>query len=73
MPSARTALEEIEVVGSRYMQRHELHKAISLVASGAVQTVIDSVRPLEEANDAIEAMERGEVVGRAVLDVTGTR
>lgn len=73
VPSARTALEEIEVVGSRYMQRHELHKAISLVASGAVQTVIDSVRPLEEANDAIEAMERGEVVGRAVLDVTGTR
>jgi len=69
LPSARFVLEEIEVVGSRYVARDELERAIRLVADGRVQTVVDRVLPLEQANDALAALEAGEVAGRIVLNV----
>jgi D-arabinose 1-dehydrogenase-like Zn-dependent alcohol dehydrogenase len=71
VPSARLVLEEIELVGSRYVARDELERAIALVADGRVQIVVDRVEPLERANAALEALEAGEVVGRVVLDVAG--
>ena len=69
LPSARLVLEEVELVGSRYVARDELERAIRLVADGRVQTVVDRVLPLERANEAFEALEAGEVVGRVVLEV----
>jgi D-arabinose 1-dehydrogenase-like Zn-dependent alcohol dehydrogenase len=69
--SARFVLDEVELVGSRYVRMHELERAIRLVAEGKVQTVIDRVLPLENVNDAFEALENGKVVGRVVLDVAG--
>jgi D-arabinose 1-dehydrogenase-like Zn-dependent alcohol dehydrogenase len=69
LPSARVVLEEIEVVGSRYVARDELERAIRLVADGRVQTVVDRVLPLERANEAFAALEAGEVVGRVVLEL----
>ena len=71
LPSTRFVLEEVELVGSRYVALDELERAIALVADGRVQTVVDRVLPLSEANRALEALERGEVVGRVVLDVAG--
>jgi D-arabinose 1-dehydrogenase-like Zn-dependent alcohol dehydrogenase len=71
LPSARTVLEEIELIGSRYVTRDELSHAIALVADGRVQTIVDRVEPLERANAALEALEAGEVVGRIVLNVAG--
>jgi D-arabinose 1-dehydrogenase-like Zn-dependent alcohol dehydrogenase len=62
-------LREIEFVGSRYVQRHELERAISLLASGAVHNVIDDVLPLECANEALARLSTGKVVGRTVLRV----
>jgi D-arabinose 1-dehydrogenase-like Zn-dependent alcohol dehydrogenase len=35
--------------------------------------MIDQVRPLEDVNDVMRALEGGEIVGRAVLDVAGVR
>jgi D-arabinose 1-dehydrogenase-like Zn-dependent alcohol dehydrogenase len=69
LPSARFVLEEVEVVGSRYVARDELERAIRLVADGRVQTVVDRVLPLERANEAFAALEAGEVVGRVVLEL----
>jgi 2-desacetyl-2-hydroxyethyl bacteriochlorophyllide A dehydrogenase len=71
LPTARLVLEEVELVGSRYVSLDELERAIALVAEGRVQTVVDRVLPLTAANDALEALEAGEVVGRVVLDVAG--
>lgn len=62
-------LREFEFIGSRYVQRHELERALHLVAEGQVRPVVDDVLPLEEANKALERLERGEVVGRTVLHV----
>lgn len=64
-------LREVEFVGSRYVQRHELERAIQLLASGQVQNVIDDVLPLEAANEAFTRLEKGLVVGRTVLRVAG--
>jgi D-arabinose 1-dehydrogenase-like Zn-dependent alcohol dehydrogenase len=71
LPTARFVLEEVELVGSRYVALDELERAIALVADGRVQTIVDRVLPLERANEALEALEAGDVVGRIVLDVAG--
>lgn len=71
LPSARSVLEEVEWVGSRYARLDELERAVRLVADGHVHTMVDSVRPLEEVNEAFAALEAGEVTGRVVLDVAG--
>jgi len=68
----RFVLEEVELVGSRYVRMDELERAIRLVADRRVVMVIDSVKPLELANDAFRALEAGEVVGRVVIDVANT-
>lgn len=67
--SPRFVLEEVEVVGSRYVALDELTSVIRLVESGRVAPVIDRVLPLSGVNEAFAALERGEVVGRVVLDV----
>jgi D-arabinose 1-dehydrogenase-like Zn-dependent alcohol dehydrogenase len=72
MPSRRFVLEEVELVGSRYVRLDELQRAIQLVADGRVQIVIDEVKPLAQAGEALAALREGGVVGRLVVDVTGT-
>ncbi len=67
--TARLVLGELAFVGSRFARRSDLERGIDLVASGAVRPVVGLVRPLEDVNDVFEALERGEVAGRAVLDV----
>jgi len=71
VPTARFVLEEVELVGSRYVALDELERAVELVAAGKVRPVIDRVLPLERVNDAITALEDGDVVGRVVIDVAG--
>jgi propanol-preferring alcohol dehydrogenase len=71
VPSRRFVLEEVELVGSRYVQRDELERAIQLVADGRVQIVVDAVKPFAEAGDALAALREGGVVGRLVVDVAG--
>ena len=72
VPTARFVLEEVELVGSRYVGLDELERAVRLVADGHLRPVIDRVLPLEQANDALTALEDGDVVGRVVLDVAGS-
>jgi D-arabinose 1-dehydrogenase-like Zn-dependent alcohol dehydrogenase len=67
----RLVLDEVSVVGSRYASRDELARAIALVAEGRVRPVVGLVRPLEDVNEVLDALERGAVVGRAVVDVAG--
>jgi D-arabinose 1-dehydrogenase-like Zn-dependent alcohol dehydrogenase len=62
-------LREVEFVGSRYVQRHELERAIQMLASGEVQNVVDDVLPLQDVNEAFTRLEQGKVIGRTVLRV----
>jgi D-arabinose 1-dehydrogenase-like Zn-dependent alcohol dehydrogenase len=71
LPSPRFVLEEIQLLGSRYVGLDELERAITLVSEGRVETVVDRVKPLEEVNEVFDALQAGDVVGRVVLDVGG--
>src|SRR5262249_6159526 len=69
--SPRFVLEEVELVGSRYVRLDELGRAIQLVADGRVEIVVDEVKPLAEAGAALEKLRDGRVVGRIVVDGSG--
>jgi alcohol dehydrogenase len=67
--TTRFVLDEIDVRGSRYASRAEMARGVSLVAAGLVRPVIGMVRSLDAANEALDALESGDVVGRAVVKV----
>ena len=69
--SRRLVLDEIEVLGSRYARRDEMAHAVAAVAAGTIRPVIGMSRPLAQVNEILDALTRGEVVGRAVIDVAG--
>jgi D-arabinose 1-dehydrogenase-like Zn-dependent alcohol dehydrogenase len=61
--------KEQDLLGSRYVTRSEVIKSLDLVARGEVFPLVTVLRPLEEAEAVHELVERGEVIGRAVLQV----
>lgn len=60
-------ISEASVAGSVGNRLDELIRAVDLVARGRIQTVVDRVLPLAEYQQGIDALARGELVGRAVL------
>lgn len=58
---------EQKVMGSVGATLEDLYEAVDLVERGVVRTVIDRTLPLEQFESGLNALERGELVGRAVL------
>ncbi len=58
---------EQKVMGSVGATLNELYEAVDLVERGVVRPVVDRTLPLEQFESGIDALERGELVGRAVL------
>lgn len=58
---------EQKVMGSVGATLNDLHEAVDLVERGVVRTVVDRTLPLERFDSGLDALERGELVGRAVL------
>ena len=58
---------EQRVLGSVGATLADLYEAVDLVARGVVRTVVDRTLPLAQFQTALDALERGELVGRAVL------
>lgn len=71
LPTDRVALSEVSVIGSRYVTRAELARAIGLVARGVVRPVISDVLDLAQANEALDRVRADQAVGRIVLRVAG--
>jgi D-arabinose 1-dehydrogenase-like Zn-dependent alcohol dehydrogenase len=46
----------------------ELRRAVELVGDGRVRTVVDRTLPLERFEEGFDALRRGELLGRAVLE-----
>ena len=69
VPTPSFVLDEVTYLGSRYAHRDDLADAVALVARGLVEPVVGLVRPLEDVNDVFAALEAGDVVGRAVLEI----
>jgi propanol-preferring alcohol dehydrogenase len=60
-------ITEASVTGSVGNTLGELMRAVDLVARGKVATVVDRTLPLERFQDGLDALTRGELIGRAVL------
>ncbi len=60
-------ISEASVTGSVGNTLDELHQAVRLVQDGKMRTVVDRALPLEDFQRAVDALQRGELVGRAVL------
>jgi propanol-preferring alcohol dehydrogenase len=58
---------EQQVMGSVGATLQDLYESVDLVARGVVRTVIDRTLPLDDWGRGIEALDSGELVGRAVL------
>lgn len=69
MPIDDFVLLEKEFIGTRYAQRFEIERVLGLMAAGRIRPVIDDIRPLEDAEEALQRLERGEVIGRTVLRI----
>jgi D-arabinose 1-dehydrogenase-like Zn-dependent alcohol dehydrogenase len=65
--SARLALGEISVLGSRGGTLGDARQALDLVQSGAVRPLIASSGPLETVNDRLRALRSGDSIGRQVI------
>ena len=63
---------EQQVLGSVGATLNDVYEAVDLVARGVVRTVVDRTLPLEHFEDGLNALERGELIGRAVLVPGGT-
>jgi propanol-preferring alcohol dehydrogenase len=58
---------EQKVMGAVGATLNDLYEAVDLVERGVVRTVVDRTLPLEQFEPGLSALERGELVGRAVL------
>ena len=58
---------EQTVMGAVGATLNDLYEAVDLVERGVVRTVVDRTLPLEQFESGLNALERGELVGRAVL------
>jgi D-arabinose 1-dehydrogenase-like Zn-dependent alcohol dehydrogenase len=70
LAAADVALRELRVLGCRAAAICDLVAALDAVARGAVRPVVGHVRPLEEAQAAIDALVAGAAAGRQVLAVS---
>ncbi len=63
----RLVIDEAQVLASVGNTLQEAHEAVAWAAKGIVRAIVDRTYPLAEAPAALEALRRGEIVGRAVL------
>lgn len=64
---ASMPMRMLTIEGSYVGNLEELHELMALVRNGKVQPMPYSTRPLEAANDVLEELKAGKIVGRVVL------
>jgi 2-desacetyl-2-hydroxyethyl bacteriochlorophyllide A dehydrogenase len=65
--SAEMVLSEKRIVGSRTSSKQDLVEAIRLVEQGRITPVVSQHYELQEVNEALAALRRGEAMGRMVV------
>jgi D-arabinose 1-dehydrogenase-like Zn-dependent alcohol dehydrogenase len=71
--SVDVVLSEKRIVGSRTSSKQDLVDVIRLVEQGKITPVVSQHYPLEEVNEALEALRRGDALGRIVVVPKGER
>jgi len=67
VPSMALFAPEREIIGCRGSNRQELADVVDLVAAGKLTAIVTASYPLGRIGDAVEVLERGDVVGRIVM------
>ena len=62
-------VNEQSLLGSRYVTRLEVLETLDLAARREIWPIVTDIRPMDEAEALHEAVERGEIIGRAALRV----
>ena len=60
-------VKELDVLGSRYVTKFEVHQALELVARGEVWPLVSEIRGMKEAETIHALVEQGGVTGRAAI------
>lgn len=60
---------QLAILGSRSGTKHEFEAVLELMSAGKLKPAVDSIFPLPDAAKAQERMEKGEHVGKIVLEV----
>jgi len=60
-------VKELDVLGSRYVTKFEVHQALELVARGEVWPLVSEIRAMEEAETVHALVEQGGITGRAAI------
>jgi NADPH:quinone reductase-like Zn-dependent oxidoreductase len=60
---------QLSILGSTMGTRDELGELVAFCARTGTKPLVDSVRPLSEARDAFERLERGDTFGKLILTV----
>ena len=63
--------KEISILGTRYATRAEIARSLELVRDGKVKPVIGASFPLEQTEEAFEAIRQNRVFGRILIDCAG--
>ena len=59
--------KELDLLGSRYVTKFEMHQALELVARGEVWPLVTEIRGMQEAETIHGLVEQGAVTGRAAI------
>jgi D-arabinose 1-dehydrogenase-like Zn-dependent alcohol dehydrogenase len=70
VPSRDLLSKELMIMGSRYATKQEVLDALDIVARGDVWPLVTDVRPMAEAEALHQAVEKGEITGRAALRIS---
>ncbi len=65
--SVDMVLSEKRIVGSRTSSKQDLVEVIRLVEQGKITPVVSQRYKLEDVNEALDALRRGEAMGRIVV------
>ncbi len=69
LPAEQVVLRQLTVIGSRYVTRLELRRALDLVGRGLVRPIISGEVPLERANGALAMVREDRATGRVVVRI----
>lgn len=69
VPGSAMLGKELEILGSRYVTRQEVHETLAIVARRDVWPVVTEVVAMEDAEALHQRIERGEVFGRAAMRI----
>jgi alcohol dehydrogenase, propanol-preferring len=72
IPIFNTVLNGVTIKGSIVGTRKDMQEALEFAARGKVRPIIETA-PLDAINEVFEKMEKGQINGRIVLTMNGTR